>query len=146
MVVFYLSGIIHKIQRSWFIFTALFTTDSGRFLYTWHGLQDTTVVFYLHGILYKIHLHGIMYKIHVTEVFIHLHGIIYKIQVTARGLHSSTRHYLQDTQVVFMYGARRITGLVIGGVTIPELPIGKKKLNLISIILRKTHIIIYVIY
>ena len=79
-----------------------------------------------------------MYKIHVTEVFIHLHGIIYKIQVTARGLHSSTRHYLQDTEVVFIYGARRITGLVIGGVTIPELTIGKEKLNLISIILRKT--------
>ena len=43
-----------------------------------------------------------------------------------------------NSKKVLITHSRRITGLVKGGVTIPELPFGKKNPNLISMNLRKT--------
>ena len=98
-VVFHLRCIVYKIQRSSFIYTAIFTRHSGRLLYTRHYLQDTEVVFHITAFFTR-------YK-----VFFHIHGNIYKIQrsyfiftALSTQYRSSllyTRHCLQDTEVVF---------------------------------------------
>ena len=53
-VIFHIHGNIFKIQRSSFIYTALFTRHRRRLSYTWHYLQDTEVVFHLHHIVGRL--------------------------------------------------------------------------------------------
>ena len=60
-VIFNLRGIVYKIQRSSFFYTALFTRYRGRLSYTRDYLQDIGVVFHVHGIIYRIQRLSVIY-------------------------------------------------------------------------------------